>query len=74
MALCSTITSLQRSGMDASNLDSDAIETVFKILDSKKISKESVEIIFSDIMTGKYSSVQNAVEGTETISDEDVST
>ena len=74
-ALCSTITSLQRSGMDASNLDSDAIETVFKILDSKKISKESVEIIFSDIMTGKYSSVQNAVEGitAETISDEDVS-
>ncbi len=74
-SLCSTITSLQRSGMDASNLDYDAIEAVFKILDSGKISKESVEIIFSGVMTGKYSSVQNAIEdiASESISSKDVS-
>ena len=39
------------------------------------MAKESVEIIFSGIMTGKYSSVQNALKDitAETISDEDVS-
>ncbi|MDI1496049.1 MAG: glutamyl-tRNA(Gln) amidotransferase subunit E [Cenarchaeum symbiont of Oopsacas minuta] len=74
-SLCSTITSLQRSGMDVSNLGVESIMEVFEILDTGKISKESVEIIFSDLMSGKYSSVQNAVKDitADSISDDEVS-
>jgi len=60
--LCSTITNLQRSGLDSKLLTHDEISTTFELLQSKKITKESVEIIFQQIMSGKAITALDAVE------------
>ena len=60
--LCSTITSLQRNDFDASLLKNKQIFDVFDLLNENKISKESIEIIFKQIMSGKAVSVSEAIQ------------
>ncbi|MEM3169620.1 MAG: Glu-tRNA(Gln) amidotransferase subunit GatE [Candidatus Nitrosotenuis sp.] len=55
-SLCSTVTNLQRQGLDASKLKQEHIVRVFELLGESKITKESVEMIFEGIMAGKISS------------------
>lgn len=51
--LCSTITNLQRQGLNSNLLKPEYIEETFDLLSSEKISKESVEIIFESVMSQK---------------------
>lgn len=51
--LCSTITNLQRKGLDASLLKPEHIERTFELLNEENIAKESLEIIFESIMSSK---------------------
>jgi len=60
--LCSTITSLQRNDFDASLLKNKQIFDVFDLLNDDRISKESIEIIFKQIMSGKAVSVSEAIQ------------
>ena len=60
--LCSTITNLQRNNFDASLLKDKEIFDVFDLLNENKISKESIEIIFKQIMSGKVVSVSEAIQ------------
>jgi len=60
--LCSTITNLQRNGLDSKLLTHEEIATTFELLQSEKITKESVEIIFQQIMSGKAITALDAVE------------
>jgi len=60
--LCSTITNLQRKGYDHKLLKSDEIVNTFELLKNKKITKESIEIIFEKIMSGKALTALDAVE------------
>jgi len=60
--LCSTITNLQRNKFDASLLKDKEIFDVFDLLNENKISKESIEIIFKQIMSGKAISVSEAIQ------------
>ena len=60
--LCSTITNLQRNDFDASLLKDNEIFDTFNLLNDNKISKESIEIIFKQIMSGKAISVSEAIQ------------
>jgi len=60
--LCSTIINLQRNNFDASLLKDKEIFDVFDLLNENKISKESIEIIFKQIMSGKAMSVSEAIQ------------
>ena len=60
--LCSTITNLQRNNFDASLLKNKEIFDAFDLLNDNKISKESIEIIFKQIMSGKAVSVSEAIQ------------
>ena len=60
--LCSTITNLQRNGLNSKLLKPDEISKTFELLKNKKINKESIEIIFEQIMSGKTSTALDAVE------------
>ena len=53
--LCSTVTNLERSGLDKTRLSGKAMIRVFELLDGEKISKESVEMILEGIMSGRDS-------------------
>lgn len=72
--LCSTITSLERSGLNANLLSSQEIINTFEFLSEGKISKESVEIIFENIMAGKSKTIQEAIEKSQmgTLSESEV--
>jgi glutamyl-tRNA(Gln) amidotransferase subunit E len=59
--LCSTITNLQRNSFDASLLKDKEIFDTFDLLNDNKISKESIEIIFKQIMSGDAVSVSEAI-------------
>ena len=59
--LCSVITGLERSGLDSSLLGSGEIVKIFEMLDQGRIAKESVEIIFEDIMSGRSKTAQEAM-------------
>lgn len=61
-ALCYTITSLERDGLDSGRLSDEMASETFGLLDSGRISKESVEIIFREIMAGKSRTVQEAID------------
>lgn len=73
--LCSTITNLQRKGLDAKLLKNDMIACCFEMLAGEKIAKESLEIIFENIMNGKSNSVKDAIKisATKSISDDELS-
>ena len=60
--LCSTITSLERSGLDSGLLKDEEILNTFELLKKEKIAKESVEMIFESIMSGKSDTVEGAVK------------
>ena len=62
--LCSTITSLERQGLDIKLLKSNDILQTFKLLAEDEIAKESIEIIFTNIMSGKTHSVEEAIKNT----------
>jgi glutamyl-tRNA(Gln) amidotransferase subunit E len=55
-SLCSTTTNLQRQGLDAAKLKQEHVLRVFELLDENKVTKESVEMIFEGIMSGKFNS------------------
>lgn len=61
-ALCSTITNLERQGLEVKLLKSSDILQAFKLLADGEIAKESIEIIFSDIMSGKTHSVEETIK------------
>ncbi len=62
--LCSTITNLQRKGFDALLLKPEHIAELFELLADDKIPKESLEIIFESIMSGKSDTVSDAIQST----------
>jgi len=62
--LCSTITNLERNGLNANLLQNDDIVKTFELLDIRKIAKESVEIIFENIMSGKAKTTEEAIKNT----------
>lgn len=66
--LCSTITNLERRDLNASLLKSEEIIKSFEFLNQGKITKESIEIIFEQIMSGKTQSVDEAIQKTSMIS------
>lgn len=66
--LCSTITNLERRNLDASLLKSEEIIKSFEFLNQGKITKESIEIIFEQIMSGKTQSVDETIQKTSMIS------
>ncbi len=62
--LSGTITSLERQGLDSKLLKNNEIEIAFNLLADGKIAKESLEIIFESIMSGKTYTVSEAIEKT----------
>ena len=60
--LCSSITNLERSGLDSKLLKNEDFEKSFQLLDLGEISKESIEIIFESIMAGKSQSTLDAMK------------
>ena len=63
--LCSSITNLERKGLDAMLLKPEYIIESFELLASGKIPKESLEIIFESIMSGKSENVSIAMQSTD---------
>ncbi|HSB56567.1 MAG TPA: Glu-tRNA(Gln) amidotransferase subunit GatE [Nitrosopumilaceae archaeon] len=60
--LCGTITNLERQGLEAKLLKPSEILQTFKLLADGEIAKESLEIIFSSIMSGKTNSAEEAIK------------
>ena len=60
--LCSTITNLERNGLDSKLLNNEQIMKTFELLEHNKINKESIEIIFEQIMSKKADNVLQALE------------
>lgn len=71
---CSTITNLERSGLDSGLLKSEEIAKTFEFLDKGEIAKESVEIIFESIMSGKSNTVEGAIKASsiQTVDESDL--
>ena len=65
--LCSTITNLERSGLDSSLLNDEQIMKTFELLEQEKINKESIQIIFEQIMSKKVDDVLQALENASII-------
>ena len=63
--LCSSITNLERKGFDGALLKPEHIIESFELLASGKIPKESLEIIFETIMSGKSENVSIAMQSTD---------
>ena len=72
--LCSLITNLERSGLNSKLLKNEDIEKSFQLLDSGEIAKESIEIIFESIMSGKSQSTLDAMKNSsiEAVKESDV--
>ena len=62
--LCSTIPSLERKGLNSKLLKNEEIEKTFEMLDSGDITKESIDIIFENIMAGKSKTTLEAMKNT----------
>jgi len=60
--LCSSITNLERSGLDSNLLKNDEIFKSFQLLEEGKIAKESIEIVFENIMAGKSKTIEEAMK------------
>ncbi|MBI5860083.1 MAG: Glu-tRNA(Gln) amidotransferase subunit GatE [Nitrosarchaeum sp.] len=71
--LCSTITNLERNGLNSQLLRNEEIAKTFEFLEKGKIAKESIEIIFENIMSGKSKTVEDAIKNTsiESVSKEE---
>ncbi|KFM14511.1 Glutamyl-tRNA amidotransferase subunit E protein [Marine Group I thaumarchaeote SCGC AAA799-D11] len=72
--LCSTIINLERNGLDSKLLKNEEITKTFQFLEDGKITKESVEIIFENIMNGKSHTIEEAMNNTsiETIDESEL--
>jgi len=72
--LCSTITNLERSGLNSDLLKNDEIFKLFSLLEDGKIAKESIEIIFESIMSGKSKNAEEAMKNAsiESINEEEI--
>ena len=70
--LCSTIINLERNGLDAKLLSNDEILKSFELLESGKIAKESIEMIYENMMAGKSNSIEEAIKNAsiETVTQE----
>ena len=62
--LCSTIPSLERKGLNSKLLKNEEIEKTFEMLDSGDITKESIDMIFENIMAGKSKTTLEAMKDT----------
>ena len=62
--LCSSITNLERSGLNSKLLKNEEILKSFEFLKSGKITKESINIIFENIMAKKSRTVEEAIKNT----------
>ena len=60
--LCSTVTSLVRKGLDSSLLKPEHIIRSFEMLSEGRITKESLEVIYEYVMSGKVRSVEEFVQ------------
>ena len=60
--LCSTITNLQRQGLNPQLLKNDEILKIFQLLSKGKIQKETIETIFENIMSNKGKSVDEVLQ------------
>ena len=60
--LCSSITKLERNGLNSKLLKNEEIVKSFQLLEEGKIAKESIEIIFENIMSGKSSTTEEALK------------
>jgi len=72
--LCSTITNLERKGLDSNLLENQEIFKLFELLEKREIAKESIEIIFENIMSKKSQNVEEAMKNTaiESINEKDL--
>ena len=72
--LCSTITNLERKGLDSGLLKNEEIFKLFELLEKGEIAKESIEIIFENILSKKSRNVMEAMKNAsiESINEEDV--
>ena len=72
--LCSTITNLERKGLDSDLLKNEDIFKLFELLEKGKIAKESIEMIFENIMSKKSRNVEEAMKNAsiESISEKDL--
>ncbi|MDH3611618.1 MAG: Glu-tRNA(Gln) amidotransferase subunit GatE [Nitrosopumilus sp.] len=62
--LCSSITKLERDGLNSKLLKDEEITKAFEFLKIGKITKESIPIIFENIMAGKSSTIEEAIKNT----------
>jgi len=71
--LCSTVTNLERSGLNSNLLKNEEITKTFRFLEEGRITKESIEIIFENIMSGKSKTIEDAIKNTsiQTLSKEE---
>ncbi|MCH8914272.1 MAG: Glu-tRNA(Gln) amidotransferase subunit GatE [Thaumarchaeota archaeon] len=60
--LCSSITKLERDGLDSKLLNNKEILKSFQLLEAEKIAKESIEMIFENIMDGKSQTIEEAMK------------
>ena len=72
--LCSTIINLERKGLDSNLLKNEEIFKLFDLLEKGEIAKESIEIIFENIMAKKSKNIEEAMKNTsiESINEEDL--
>ncbi len=72
--LCSTITNLERSGLNSDLLKNEEILKLFNLLEDGEIAKESIEIIFENIMSGKSKTTEEAMKNTsiESVNEEEL--
>ena len=71
-ALCSTITNLARQGLDSALLKEEHIAKTFELLADSKITKESVEIIFENIMSQKIKTPDEFAQNQSTFDDKEL--
>jgi len=69
--LCGTITNLERRGMDSTLLRAGDTFEAFRLITEGKIAKESLEMIFESIMSGKSKSISDAIKSNALSSIED---
>ncbi len=70
--LCSTITNLQRQGLDPALLKQEHIMRVFELLAEEKITKESIEMIFEGIMSAKTKYPDEFVQSSSVFDDKEL--
>jgi len=72
--LCSSITKLERDGLNSKLLKNEEIFKSFQLLERGKITKESIEMIFENIMDAKSQTIEEAMKNAsiETVNESDL--